>query len=62
MVNKFFQCTSIILSLILVIVFAELPRKENSYSTSEQLLRSAKTDVNIEQKSSLAKKRRICDN
>lgn len=56
MVNKFFQCTSIILSLILVIVFAELPRNENSYSTSEQLLRSAKTDVNIEQKSSLAKK------
>ena len=56
MVNKFFQCTSIVLSLILMIVFAELPRNENSYTTSEQLLRSAKTDVNIEQKSSLAKK------
>ena len=60
--NKFFQCTSIILSLILVIVFAELPRNENSYSTSEQLLRSAKTDVNIEQKSIIAKKEDYASN
>lgn len=62
MVNKFFQCTSIILSFILVIVFAELPRNENSYSTSEQLLRSAKTDVKNKQKSIIAKKENYASN
>lgn len=46
----------------MVIVFAELPRNENSYSTSEQLLRSAKTDVNIEQKSIIAKKEDYASN
>ena len=62
MVNKFFQCTSIILSLILVIVFAELPRNENSYSTSNQLLRSAKMDVKNKQKSIIAKKEYYASN
>lgn len=62
MVNKFFQCTSIILSFILVIVFAELPINENSHSTSEQLLRSAKTDVKNKQKSIIAKKENYASN
>ena len=62
MVNKSFQCTSIILSFILVIVFAELPRNENSCSTSEQLLRSAKTDVKNKQKSIIAKKENYASN
>ena len=46
----------------MVIVFAELPRNENSYSTSNQLLRSAKMDVKNKQKSIIAKKEYYASN